>query len=224
MNRELTKKLCEKFPLIYRGRTQPITQNLMAFGFECGDGWYDLLYNLSEKLETITKDLSKNDKDSHCANCSCLKSEHYACGTPKPGKCLLVKKISTKRVFRVFRAKYLWQRPFMWTASKIYRMLEYCKKLFFYKLQVCWCEAFDPTLPLAVQVKEKYGTLRFYMHYSTEEMEDLINEAENVSAKTCETCGQSGVLRGPGWYFTACDTHAVNTSGEFVTPVGNDEP
>ena len=195
----------------------------MAFGFECGDGWYDLLYSLSEKLEVETKELNKQDKDGHCANCSCLKSNHYACATTKPGRCLLVKKVPTKRVFKAFRAKYLWQRPLMWSAYKLHRLWEGFKKLFYYKLQACWCEAYDPAIPLAVQVKEKYGTLRFYMHYSTEEMEDLIHEAEKQSAKTCETCGQPGVLRGPGWYFTACETHAFDGAGNYIKPVGSDE-
>jgi hypothetical protein len=59
----------------------------------------------------------------------------------------------------------------------------------------------------AAQVKEKFGTLRFYLSASTDEMEKLIDEAETLSAKTCEDCGQPGVLRGGGWLITACDQH-----------------
>lgn len=59
----------------------------------------------------------------------------------------------------------------------------------------------------ASQVKEKYGTLRFYMTYSTPEMDLWIDKAETQSETTCEACGASGKLRGKGWYYTACDEH-----------------
>jgi hypothetical protein len=57
----------------------------------------------------------------------------------------------------------------------------------------------------AMQVKEKFGTLRFYMTAETEEMDKLIDEAESASVKTCEYCGQPGSLRTKGWCFTLCD-------------------
>jgi hypothetical protein len=58
--------------------------------------------------------------------------------------------------------------------------------------------------PRASQVKEKFGTLRFYMTHSTEEMSTIIQEAEKKSAKTCETCGKAGKLRGYNWYYNRC--------------------
>ncbi len=60
----------------------------------------------------------------------------------------------------------------------------------------------------ADQVKEKFGTLRFYMSSSTDEMEAWIDEAEAESAVTCEECGAPGKLRGKGWLYTACDAHS----------------
>lgn len=62
----------------------------------------------------------------------------------------------------------------------------------------------------AVQVKEKFGLLNFYMSKATEEMRSLIFEAEGRSASTCEVCGQSGKLRGGRWLKTLCDLHAVD--------------
>ncbi len=61
--------------------------------------------------------------------------------------------------------------------------------------------------PYASQVKEKYGTLRFYMSYMTDEMEALIDEAEDLSAKTCEICGKDGEIRGNHWVQTLCEEH-----------------
>jgi hypothetical protein len=60
----------------------------------------------------------------------------------------------------------------------------------------------------ASQVKEKFGTLSFYMYGATDEMAELVREAELESEVTCEICGEPGVLRGQYWLFTACDKHA----------------
>ena len=54
------------------------------------------------------------------------------------------------------------------------------------------------------QVKEKFGTLRFYVGRSTEEMEDRISQAEDESAVTCEECGAPGKTGGRGWIKTLC--------------------
>ncbi len=60
----------------------------------------------------------------------------------------------------------------------------------------------------ASQCKEKFGTLRFYMSTSTDEMDAAIREAEDESARTCEDCGAPGKLTGKGWVKTACPEHA----------------
>jgi hypothetical protein len=57
-----------------------------------------------------------------------------------------------------------------------------------------------------IQVKEKFGTLRFYMSFSTGEMEDRIRQAEDHSAVTCECCGAPGETNGVGWLTTLCVT------------------
>jgi hypothetical protein len=57
----------------------------------------------------------------------------------------------------------------------------------------------------AVQVKEKYGTLRFYMSCETDEISVLIDYAEYLSSKTCEVCGDPGKMRGKSWFSVRCD-------------------
>jgi len=44
MKEELEHKLFKRFPLLFRGRHLSLKQNLMAFGIETGDGWYDIIY------------------------------------------------------------------------------------------------------------------------------------------------------------------------------------
>lgn len=43
MNQVKSRRLFKLAPTFLRGRHLSIKQNLMAFGFECGDGWFQLL-------------------------------------------------------------------------------------------------------------------------------------------------------------------------------------
>ena len=58
-----------------------------------------------------------------------------------------------------------------------------------------------------VQVKEKFGGLRFYVVSGSDEIYDRISTAEKESYETCETCGEKGELRLVGWYKTLCNKH-----------------
>lgn len=118
MREELDKLLVEKYPALYKQRNWPMTETCMCWGFSCGDGWFKIIDELSEKL------------------------------------------------------------------SK------------FEGIQ-------------AAQVKEKFGGLRFYIDGTDsdnyEEVHQLIAEAEVLSYKTCERCGQPGEVKGGGWVRTLCD-------------------
>lgn len=57
------------------------------------------------------------------------------------------------------------------------------------------------------QVKEKFGTLRFYTNHVTEILDYKILEAEKASVTTCEECGEPGELIASNWLYTACPTH-----------------
>ncbi len=60
--------------------------------------------------------------------------------------------------------------------------------------------------PVITQIKEKFGTLRFYVDAASDEVWDLIDAAEKKSATVCERCGKSGVLRADrSWIATLCD-------------------
>lgn len=67
---------------------------------------------------------------------------------------------------------------------------------------------------IAEQVKEKFGTLRFYWRgeglpeSAHDEIHGAIGMAELLSSVTCEECGAPGERRGPGWLSTRCDSHA----------------
>lgn len=70
------------------------------------------------------------------------------------------------------------------------------------------CKETGQTPPVASQVKEKYGTLRFYVNGATDQVYRLIDIAEELSSTICEECGQPGRVRSGGWIRTLCDHHA----------------
>lgn len=124
MRKELEDKLFNDFPKVLQ-RCDDMTKSCMYWGIECGDGWYDILRDLCEKL---TKEIENTP------------NAEDAC----------------------------------YTAS---------------------------------QVKEKYGTLRFYMNNSTKAMEDLIDKAEYETSQTCDVCGNPGRANKLGWVSVRCDGH-----------------
>ena len=58
MDRELEKNLVETYPKLYRHYGGDIRKTCMGWGFSCGDGWYNLISDLSQNI----KDLDKHDR------------------------------------------------------------------------------------------------------------------------------------------------------------------
>jgi len=115
MKKELEDKFVERWPKWFDVKGD-LRHTLMGFGFECGDGWFDLLWNLCEKLDSVVPDN-----------------------------------------FEV------------------------------------------------LQVKEKFGGLRFYISGGTDAVYDLINAAEVESERICELCGKiAKVQEDSGWLRALC--------------------
>jgi hypothetical protein len=59
-----------------------------------------------------------------------------------------------------------------------------------------------------IQVKEKFGGLRFYIETYPEGAHEVILKYENLSYETCEKCGEKGETKKiKGWLYTLCDDH-----------------
>ena len=82
------------------------------------------------------------------------------------------------------------------------------------------CKLTNCELPLIQQIKEKFGTLRFY--YNTlnsqypqiveKSIRALVFQAEIKSSNTCEICGKYGEVRVDGGiYTTVCEEHKGNS-------------
>jgi len=80
----------------------------------------------------------------------------------------------------------------------------------------------------AVQVKEKYGSLRFYVNGASDSQDGAIDMAEQMSSAICEECGHPGEIRTTsgcwrGWYKTVCDTCADKLGFKKITKTYEDE-
>lgn len=71
-------------------------------------------------------------------------------------------------------------------------------------------------IPVAAQVKEKFGGLRFYVNGGNDRVWDIIGTAESLSYHVCEECGtmKNVMTYTCGWNRTLCDEHADENYGK----------
>lgn len=85
------------------------------------------------------------------------------------------------------------------------------------------------SLPNIVQIKEKFGSLRFYVRNSNERVYTLIGFAESMASRTCEVCGKPGTMDSiGGWSKTHCEDHTrkppeIETRDGRVSPKFQDD-
>ena len=130
---------------------EPIT----LFGFECKDGWYNILAGL---FQTITQDY-----------------RHHT------------------RSLNYYTSKNDSERIKEYTELRDQALEK---------------------LPMFMQIKEKFGTLRIYYANGNKEIDRLTDFAEYMSEVTCEMCGNVGQTYTLGWHRTLCRDHAVSIYGE----------
>jgi len=74
------------------------------------------------------------------------------------------------------------------------------------------------------QVKEKFGTLRFYYHGGDEFINGLVQMAEAMTSCTCERCGNPGTTESlGGWVTTICKPCEEIVQAERKARYGDDE-
>ena len=131
MRLELDKQLCEKYPKMMVNRNKNMQETCMCWGFECGDGWFNILDQLMSNI----------------------------------------------------------QHHIDWNNQN------------FEKGYTQYKQVAQVTLD---QVKEKFGTLRFYYTGGDDIIDGMVRMAESMSGVTCEECGNPGERRGGGWVHTFC--------------------
>lgn len=62
MNEELEKRLVTAFPHLFPGYRGDPAKSCMAFGMECGDGWFTILWGLCLSIDGYYKNLELNNQ------------------------------------------------------------------------------------------------------------------------------------------------------------------
>lgn len=76
------------------------------------------------------------------------------------------------------------------------------------------------------QIKEKFGSLRFYWsgrfdRETSDRIDEAVDLAEFRSEATCEECGARGSVRNArGWFAVRCDDHAERGAREVSGRIG----
>jgi len=148
MKQELDELLCKKYPKMMVNRNSPMQETCMCWGFECGNGWFNILDQLMGNIQ-------------HHIDWKQEQKEKYNRG-------------------------------------------EGCTQV---------------TLD---QVKEKFGTLRFYYTGGDDEISGMVRMAESMSGVTCEGCGAPAETNWPksenggigGWVRTICEPCETKRSEE----------
>lgn len=181
MDSKLDKALCEKYPKIFCNRHSSPQETLMCFGFECGDGWYTILNNLCRAIQ-------RRVDSSRRSRCAALKYNRA-----------LKRAISLNDASPLVKY-FCGDKPVSdWDIKSAKEQLR--KETYRVVNDAC------PQV-VAVQVKEKFGGLRFYYQGGDDYVYGLVTFAEMMSESTCEVCGDAGKSRGGPWVVTACDKHA----------------
>lgn len=215
MKKELDEQLCKKYPKIFRDRHAPMTQTAMCWGFDCGDGWYNIVdalcSNIQNHIENSRSDrlwvLRRNRALKRAINGDIAYLErYYYKGTDQKfidwAKDMARKDIEPiPTIVRWFLRTHIVPISKK-TKWKVVTLLVPSVSKVFKKVPLAAKQV------VASQVKEKYGTLRFYTNGNANYVDGLINMAESMSARTCETCGAPGKTRQGPWIRTLCDEHA----------------
>jgi hypothetical protein len=174
MKQELDKLLCEKYPKMMVNRNKNMQETCMCWGFECGDGWFNILDQLmgniqhhidwKEKQRKWAMDYNEMATQAKAGNFELFEETM---------KALPNDEYKEKRLAEIVAG------DFREVPESI------------------------PQVTLD-QVKEKFGTLRFYYSGGNDYISGLVSMAESMTEVTCESCGNIGERRGGGWIHTYC--------------------
>ena len=177
MKQELDEYLCKVYPKMMVNRNLHMTETCMCWGFECGDGWFQILnqlmgniqHHIDWKVRQHEVAIKFNEMATQC----------------KAGIFDLFEKDMESVINQEYKEK---------------RLKEIVEGDFRTVPEII------PQVTLD-QVKEKFGTLRFYYTGGDDYISGLVSMAESMSGVTCETCGKPGTSTGGSWIKTACVEH-----------------
>lgn len=157
MNKELDEKLCAKYPLIFRDRNGDMRETCMCWGFEHGDGWYNIIDLMCHRIQSHIDWSYEQIKWA----------ERWNRNVNDP--------------------------DYEWTA-------------FVKREERPVPEPVEQVV--AIQVKEKFGGLRFYYNGGDDYIRGVVDMVEEMSYRTCEVCGApADIANDGGWHRARCEEH-----------------
>jgi hypothetical protein len=169
MSPELDKQLCDKYPKIFANRYKSAQESCLAFGIECGDGWYNILDNLCASANHMWSTSVEIDADD-AVKLDIKENPYGGYFAPVPAPQMVASQVKEK--FGTLR--------------------------FYYDLE------FEPNI---VELSKKYPDLEKVMDRYNAFFDGIVHMAETMSARTCEMSGQQGEMHVSGgtrfgWYKT----------------------
>lgn len=180
MSPEKDAYLCEKYPKIFVNRNSDVKESCMSWGFEIDDGWFQLINHACSLIQSHIDWKNEQIEKNIKFN---LAIEKATIGDLS----LLYEALSIKNPDIVST----WQQEQIdkALAGELRKMSDMIPQL------------------VADQIKEKFGTLRFYATGGDEYTNGVIRMAESMSCVTCEVCSKPGMTNGKGWIKTTCEEH-----------------
>lgn len=176
MKLELDQQLCEKYPKIFKDRNKSIQESCMAWGFDIGDGWYNI-------IDLLCGQIQGHIQIQRGQRAKALKYNRALARALKGDTKGLVNYYSVNGNLSEYGKRYVEEaiknQQFRSVPEKINQVV-------------------------AEQVKEKFGTLRFYYRGGDSFIHGMIQMAESISSRMCDECGAPAQVGGQGWLSTRC--------------------
>ena len=176
MKKELDEKLCKDYPKIFVNRHGDMRSTLMCWGFAIGDGWFNII-------------------DNACF----LIQQHITHSRTQRANALRFNRV-LKRALAGDTKGLIWHHTYGDTVNDYtmkYVERDLAEPSFKKVPEAC-------TQVVAVQVKEKFGGLRFYVNGGDDTTDGILRMAEAMSECSCEDCGTPAKKGGSGWITTLC--------------------
>lgn len=177
MKDELDKELCERFPKIFRDRHASMQETCMCWGIAVGDGWYKIIKNTCSLIQNHIN----WTRESRARAIKYNRALKRALKGDLKG---------LENYHSYGDALSAWGRKRIQEdieAAEYKEVPEACSQV------------------VATQVKEKFGTLRFYYNGGDEFVHGVVRMAEAMTGSTCEECANPGKSAGDGWIRVLCD-------------------
>jgi hypothetical protein len=170
MDKELDYFLVKRYQNIFKNRHGNMKETAMCWGFECGNGWFNLINHACFLIESHINNIVSGNE------------------------------FSKSMMEKIDRKEDLEER-----VMERYRNGNYEQDIV--------------PLFIADQVKEKFGTLRFYYTGGDDYIDGIIAMTQFLSGSICEECGEKGKLRNNNWLRVLCDKHNNNSNNEELDKI-----